>query len=239
MMARPMMTTHTTHTTRTRANDDSPGSRIPRAVALLVTLIASLALSVTCSDDEAITEPTGGYLAFRDALLSGDPHQLWSWISEDTKQIYNDAILDIQALAESVRMLSPADRALAYERTAVRLAGHVETGEALFVEIVRLENLVGDQRYLLGTDIDDLDVADDGDHATVTTEAGQEFDLVRETDGVWRVESLSEFALQQVRPIAESVTAVDIIAAESAYMRRSHEEIVRLLGGTVESDDQE
>ena len=228
-----MMTPQAMHN---HADNDTTRSRTTRVMMLLVSLIASLSLSVSCGHDETTTEPAGGYLAFRDALLSGDPHQLWHWLSQDTKQIYNDAILDIQALAESATMLSPADRAVAYERTAVRLAGHVETGEALFAEIIRLENLVGDQRYSLGTDIDDVRLVDDGDHATVTTDAGQEFELVREADGVWRVESLAEYALQQVRPIAESVTAVDIIAAESAYMRRSHEEIVRLLGGTVEDE---
>lgn len=198
-------------------------------------LLAAVA-AAACGSEPGPTEPEGAYLAFRQALLSGRPPELWSWISEDTKQIYRDALVDLDALSESVRLLSPADRAVAYERTAVRLADVVDSGEELFDELIRLENLVGDDRYAMGTEIEEIQVTESEERATVTTVAGQTFELVREEDGIWRVSSLQGFAREQLENIAESVTAVDILAAESAYMRRSHAEIVRLLGGAAEPE---
>jgi hypothetical protein len=223
-------------------SDDHAGGTVTRTrpttpiALLLVCLCLWLGpLTVGCGSEPTPQEPEGGYLAFRDALLSGSSANLWDWITEDTKQLYQDAIADLQALTESVQLLSPADRAVAYERTAVRLAERAQTGRQLFVEIVRIADLFGDERYRVGTDPDDVVLhAGDPRRATVTTRAGQSFELVREDDGVWRVSSLATMARSQLQAIAENLSAVDVLAAESAYMRRSHAEIVRLLGGRRE-----
>ena len=209
----------------------------PTVLVLVISVLVMSASLWGCGSEVGPTEPEGGYLAFRDALLSGHPEQLWEWIDADTRQVYEDGVGELRALAESIRLLSPADRALAYERTAVSLADQVNTGAELFNRVVRLENLVGDERYRLGTEMDEIETEED--QATVTTRAGQTFEMVREDDGIWRVSSLIEEAREQLHPIAEAVTAVDVIAAESAYMRRTHEEIVLLLGGEVTEDDQD
>jgi len=200
--------------------------RIP--IALAIALTATL---LGCTDKADPTEPKGGYLEFRDALFSGDPALLWVTLSTDSQQLYGDALEDLQAISETTRRLAPSDRVLVEERTALQLLAVADDAESLFIALARMENLAGDETYRIGSEIESLVVDSDGEHATVTTAAGQTVTLVKEEDGIWRVNSLAELIQRQLSPITQDVMTVEVMASDSVYMQRSPEEIQRLLGG--------
>ncbi|MBN1946473.1 MAG: hypothetical protein JW797_12430 [Bradymonadales bacterium] len=192
-----------------------------------------------CKQEAPLTEPEGGYLAFRDALLAGNSAALWPCLAQETQQVFRDAWTDLNILAVSINNLSPSDQVEARDRTALFLLEIASDPQGLFQAMVRLENLVGDEALRLGSAIDDITVDEDGRQATVTTKAQQQFELVEEEDGVWRVRSLTGLAFDRLRPLSDNLMAVEVMVAESGYMRRSHEEIVRLLGGTVEAPEEQ
>ena len=204
----------------------------PTPTALVCILLVAVA---SCSSEINPEQPEGGYLRFREALLSEDSDLLWECLSEGTKALFDDALNDLHAIEESLVSLSPADRTIVEERTTVRLLQVVDSSEALFMALVLLEDFSGDETYRIGSEVDELTIAADGTTATVLTSAGQEIELVREEDDIWRVSSLSEVVQNALDPIANDVMAVGVMVAESAYMRRGHDEILRLLGGGGET----
>lgn len=194
--------------------------------------IAWLAILLTgCTEEADPTEPRGGYLEFRDALFSGDPTLVWVTLASDSQQLYADALEDLQAIADTTRRLAPSDRVLVEERTALQLLAVADDAESLFVALARMENLAGDETYRIGSEIEAIVVDPDGEHASVTTAAGQTVTLIREEDGIWRVNSLADLIQRQLSPITQDVMTVEVMASDSVYMQRSPEEIQRLLGG--------
>ena len=186
--------------------------------------------SVACSSEIDPHEAEGGYLRFREALLGNDSRGLWECLSKDTKALFDDALNDPLNIQESLASLSPTDQTIVQERTTVQLLQVADDAETLFNVLVRLENLSGDETYRIGSAIQTLTVAADESTALVLTESNQEIELVKEEDGIWRVSSLGEVIQNALDPIASDVMAVGVMVADSAYMRRSHEEILRLLG---------
>jgi hypothetical protein len=190
-----------------------------------------------CGSDPPPTEPEGGYLAFRAALLSADSQALWETVTDDTHQIYRDTLADLEAIRESLELLSPSDRAIARERTGVILLARASTAEELFDVLLRLENLVGDEGVRLGSAIDDVTANPAEGTASVLTRAGQTFDLIRSDDGIWRVNTLASVAADRLRSISNNLMAVEVMVSESAYRRRSPQEVHRLLSaGTTEAE---
>lgn len=189
-----------------------------------------------CSSETSPNEPEGGYLVFRDALLTGNIPTLWESVSQTTRTLYDDAYNDLLVTAESIERLPPEDRVLARERTGISLLERADSGEELFAVLIRLELLIGDNAFSAGTEIDEITLDSSGDRATVVTDAEQAVELVLEEDGIWRVTTLEPFARNALRPFSDNLIAVEALASESAYLRRSHDEIFRLLGGVPESE---
>jgi len=189
-----------------------------------------------CSSEPSPNEPDGAYLIFREALLNGDIPALWESVSQSTKTHYDDAYDDLVATSECIERLSSGDRLEARERTGISLLDQASSGEELFAIFIRLDSLIGDDTLRAGTEIDELIVDDSGERATIVTETGQLVDLVLEDDGIWRVTTLEPYARKPIRPFADNVVAVEALATENAYLRRSHDEIIRLLGGVPESE---
>lgn len=202
-----------------------------RLVPYAAIALISLALGLTgCSTEIDPDKPEGGYLTFRDALFAGDLDTVWDCLSADSKALYEDALADLQAIRETAQQLSPGDRQMVAERTAVRLLETGETAKDLFKALARLDVLNEEDGYAVGSGVDTVTLDEDGERATIVTEAGQEILLVKEEDARWRVDSLQDVIDESLAPITDDVMAVEVLVTENAYMRRSPEEVQRLLG---------
>jgi hypothetical protein len=197
-------------------------------------LAALSLLPAACSSELDPKDPEGAYLMFREALLNGDEEALWEALSESTKQLFSDGYQDLLDLDVAIDQLAPEDRTIARERTAARLLSRVDGPKSLFLMIVRLENVAGEDRFRYGSAVDEVNVDEEAGEATVVTEAGTQIELVRQEDGIWRVRSLAPIIGDRLRVLSEDIDAVEATLADSAFRRRSHDEIMRLLGAAPE-----
>ncbi len=161
-------------------------SRGARALALLCALSMSLS---ACSSELDPTRPEDAYLIFRDALLAGDAEAVWARADSTTHAYFQERQEQLVAMDEQiVRYMPQADHRLARRQSGVVLAQTAPDGRALFLKVFTPKALPNDEAYKLGSDVDTVNVTEDGDFAKVITRSGQEYFMARQKpDGQWYV----------------------------------------------------
>lgn len=153
------------------------------ALASLVLVVAVLCAG--CSEDVPITEPEGAWDAFSIALFAGDADGVWDLLAADTHARFGAAWEDLQAMDEMLRYLQASERAEVRRAAGLHMLDSLEGPEDLFAWMFVGTSVPRGDRHLDGAAVAEIVV--DGDHCQVETRAGQQFELVREEDGVWRV----------------------------------------------------
>lgn len=200
-----------------------------RAFALILALFTTLPM-LGCSSSPPPTEPEGGYLAFKQALLSRDPESLWATLSDDTKTLVRDSLDSLKSTNQLIDRLQPSDRKQAREAIGASLLDKLETPYELFRFVFVQENIPVDSAYELGLQLRSVNQVDDG-RALVTTRSGQQIELIKDDDGYWRVrnpihEQFAEAFAVMEQNRANVETAINLFSAAAS----EEAEIARLLG---------
>jgi lipopolysaccharide export LptBFGC system permease protein LptF len=162
--------------------------RFARAAMALVaaTLVA---LAVGCGDELDPTEPEGAYYIFRNALLKGDAETVWKRTDDTTKAYFQQRYEQLEEMDETIeRYLPQTDHKIARKQSGTILLDEVDGGKGLFMKVFQPKNLPDEQAIKVGSDIDELKVAEDDSAAKVVTRAGQEYVLKADkTTEEWHV----------------------------------------------------
>jgi hypothetical protein len=157
---------------------------------------------VACEPSRDLSTPEGAYAAFSAALLTHDTQALWDSLAPETHALFERAHASLVETRQLIERLQPSDRALASERTGVRILDQAKTPQQLFEAVFYRENVpteIGFSEGLAPARV----VTVDPTHATVVSRANQEFELVAAPDGSWRVRSpLHE-------PLAQALSRVE------------------------------
>lgn len=157
-------------------------------VLFIIALMAS-SLVFGCNSEHDPTEPEGAYYTFRDAVLNDDAATAWERVDEGTREYYEERYAQLEEMDETIEQYLPqTDHRIAREQSGTELLEEVDDGEDLFKETFTASDLPDDEAIEVGTDIDELKLAEDEKSAKVITRAGQEYLLKRdEESGDWHV----------------------------------------------------
>lgn len=206
----------------------------PWFLALL--LCSALALTA-CSSSKKPTEPAGGYAAFQSAMMNRDTEGVWLTLSADTRELFADVLETLRATDDMVDKLQPSDRIEARQAIGAELLDTVTTPKELFYYIFSSENIPTEAGYRAGLRPKKITQEDD-DHATVLTAAGEEIEMVRDEDELWRVrsplhEQFAETFSGMEENRAQLETAINLFGAAT----NEDAEIARLLGTDKQDEE--
>ncbi len=203
----------------------SPQS-LPALLCVLMTLpVVGLC---GCADDLDPRQPQGAYLIFRQALFTQDAETAWSYLDAGTQAVFEDRAKALDDMSEDiVRFLPQVDQRLARKQTGAELlkAKQITDGKALFILLFTPAAVPVTPEIEVGTQISSVEVNDAEDEAIIVTESGQQYRLVVEEDGVWRVSSWRDLAVERTKWILDNQTALtqtvqDLIAEEKEEVDR-------------------
>lgn len=195
---------------------------------LLIALLGCVVVS--CNRSAGPEEPRGGYERFVDALTSRDNDAIWGALSHDTREVAEQAVATLRDTADRIEQLQASDRDDARAATGIALLDDVDGGRALFDVVFdpnRLPGMEDGSRYAAGLRADD-EVSIATGEALIISRSGQQFEVVLEDDGQWRVREpmLSELrrAVANIEhnhgDIERAVRLFGLAAEEAERMRR-------------------
>ena len=140
-------------------------------------------------------------MLFRQALFSSEEASadtVYSYLSKDTKQVFEERVSMMNEMSEQiVRFLPQVDQKLARKQTGAVLLKEqkLTTGKDLFKLLYSADLIKPSDELEVGSEISDIEyLNDENTEAILVTYAKDEYRLVLEEDGVWRVASWREFA---------------------------------------------
>lgn len=196
----------------------------------------SAVFTMGCGDELDPTEPEDAYLVFRDALFDGDGETVWERTDEQTHAYFEQKYGVLVEMDELIRRYLPqTDVKLARKQSGTVLLDKVSDGRELFLEVYSAENVPDDEAVRIGSNVDEVKVAEDGELAKVVTRAGQEYLLTRDAESeewfVMLVKSSeaveSSFGWLDSNEEALTQTVEDLIKEE----REEREEVIAELMG--------
>lgn len=204
--------------------------------ALLIIALMASSVAFGCNSEHDSSEPEGAYYTFRDAVLNDDAQAAWERVDQGTREYYAERYEQLEEMEETIEQYLPqTDHRIAREQSGAELLDEVDDGEELFEKTFAPSDLPEDEAIEVGTDIDELKLAEDESSAKVITRAGQEYLLTRdeETDE-WHImlsestEAVDEsFAWLDKNRKALRKTVEDLMAEE----REKREAIIAELMG--------
>ena len=206
-----------------------------RLTGLLIVLALLAPTFAGCQSAYKATDPEGGFAAFRAALLAREPEQIWFTLSSDTHELFDEVLRSLAANEDMIQQLQPSDREEARTAMGGELLDRMESSADLFAWIFAQENVPTETGFDVGLRVRSVEM-DGDDRALITTRAGQEIEMVREEDGLWRVRSpLHEQFASAFAVMEENRAALE--AAINLFGAAANEdaEIARLLGLTSDA----
>ena len=194
----------------------------------VIGLMWTVGAGTGCSKELDPTKPDDAYLLFRASLLAGDAEEVWSRCDDTTHRFFQERYETIQAMeADIVRYLPQADHRIARRQSGAILTRDLHDGRGLFLKVFSPKELPSSPAVLLGSELEQVQVAEDGLSALVKTRAGQTFYLSRQAQSgegaAWSVilsKSVPE-AAAAMKWVEENQSALrqtvdDLIAEERA-----------------------
>lgn len=206
---------------------------------VVVAGLLSLIGSSGCSGEADVTEPEGGYAAFRAAMLARNPDAVWATLSDDTRQLFREVLATLEATDSMVDQLQPTDRQQAREAIGAELLDEIDEPRKLFAYIFAHENIPVEANFAAGLQARQIEQTSET-RALVHTRGGQDVEMIRDEDGYWRVRSplhelfASAFSAMETNR-ANLETAINLFGAAT----NEEEEIARLLGEPEDSGDED
>lgn len=155
-----------------------------------VALFAALALTALsgCSDKQDPTDPEGAYNIFRDALFQGDADGVWQRLAATTHSYFGEQHARLVQMDGTIEKYLPqTDHMIAREQAGSILTDEVSDGKSLFTKVFTPKTLPQDEAYRLGSNVSEVEVAEDEKFARIKTLAGQEYVLSRGDRDEWFV----------------------------------------------------
>lgn len=180
--------------------------------ALWCAALGLLVYSSACSGELVPEEPQGAYLLWRQALLRGDTEGVYEYLDEDTRKLLDERAKLLEDMSEDIaRYLPQVDQRLARRQTGavLRKQKGVKDGRALFSLLFTPDKLEITPEIEVGLLVSDLELNEAGDTAAIKTDGGDQFILVREEDGIWRVTSWKPLCEQRTQWILDNRSALE------------------------------
>lgn len=185
---------------------------VERGLRWFVVLVAVASLGSSCSEELIPEEPEGAYLLWRKALLSGDTEGVYAYLDGSTHTLLDKRVQVLERMNEDIaRYLPQVDQKLARNQTGVVLLEkhEIENGGGLFGVIFQPTKLEVTPEIEVGTLISSVEYNEAGDEAAIISDAGQEFRLKKESDGVWRITSWKGLCEDRTQWILDNQTALE------------------------------
>ena len=179
--------------------NESPG-RFKVAALRTLLMVCLVSALVGCQGELLPQEADGAYLLFRQGLLAGDTDAVYGFLSEDTKQVFDDRVKTLQDMSEQiVRFLPQVDQKLARSQTGVELLKKhdIKDGADLFKILYQDKAIEVSDGLEVGSGIrfpGGVEFNEEETEAVIVTWANDQFHLVLEEDGIWRVASWKDDA---------------------------------------------
>ncbi len=210
-----------------------------------LSLVAALIFCVACSSELDPSNPEDAYDMFRHALFDGDGEAAWERTDDHTRQYFEhryEVLQEMNALIE--RYLPHTDHQIARSQSGAELLAELESGRELFVYLHDPADFPDDPAVRFGSEVRQIQMAEDGTTAVVLTRGEQEFVLeLHEEEEIWYVNlaDSGDFLDQTFQWLAQNEDALeqtveDLIDEE----RQMREEIIaELMDIEVEEDEEE
>jgi hypothetical protein len=166
-----------------------PAGRIARATTLMLLAAVMTIMAAGCSDELDSSEPEGAYYIFRNALIAGDAETVWERTDGDTRAYFQKRYEHLVDMDETIeRYLPQTDHKIARKQSGAVLLDEVKDGKGLFLKVFKPVKLDATEAIRIGSDLEELKVAEDDSAAKVVTRAGQEYVLTHdEHNEEWHV----------------------------------------------------
>lgn len=151
--------------------------------------LAVLVVAAGCGSDADPRQPAGGYQLYRQAVLKGDVETMWKRSSPSTREYFQERYDQLVKMDREIRNYLPqTDHALARKQTGTELLDEVEGPRELFEKIVQPENMPLNRARRNGSEIAKIRMGKKGEVASVETEGGRKYRVVKGDDGEWYVD---------------------------------------------------
>lgn len=153
----------------------------------LVVLVA-VSFAPGCSGEADPGDPDGAYELFRDALFEGDTQDIWERTDDETRDYFQDRYERLEQMNDLIeRYLPQTDHQIARTQSGAELLEEIDSGEELFVRMFEPPQFENERAVRVGSEIDELQMAEDGESAVAVTRGQQQFMLVQQDDELWYV----------------------------------------------------
>lgn len=154
---------------------------------MICIIMSALTVMTGCSGEPDPSNPDDAYEMFRDALFDGDGQQMWIRADDQTHDYFEDRYRRLVQMDELIdRYLPQTDHQLARTQSGAELLDEVESGQELFVQLIEPGDFADSDAVRLGSELSELQMAEDGESAVAVTRGGQEFALALQEDQ-WHV----------------------------------------------------
>ena len=203
---------------------------------LTILLVSCALFALGCGDKLDPTEPEGAYNVFRDALFRGDSQMIWDRMAPSSHQYFDDEVERLRKMDEKIgRYLPATDHKLARKQAGSILTDEITDGRGLFNKIFQPAKLPQDEKFHVGSDVEEVQISEDEKTAKVITRGKQNILLVHnEKNDEWYimfVESIDELGTSmkwlESNESALTQTVEDLIDEE----RRERESVISELMG--------
>jgi hypothetical protein len=152
-------------------------------------LAGVMMLAFGCSDELDSSEPEGAYYIFRNALIEGDAETVWERTDSESRAYFQQRYEHLVEMDETIqRYLPQTDHKIARKQSGAVLLDEVKDGKQLFFKVFQPDKLAASEAIRIGSDLDELQVAEDDSAAKVVTRAGQEYVLTHDAQSEeWHV----------------------------------------------------
>lgn len=186
----------------------SPTRFVARTVAVGLCSLGAALVAAGCSSEKPPTEPEGGLQAFARGVFAQSGRSVWTTLSARNQQLFADALDEMREMNEMVGYMQLSEQEEIRVRAGLDQLPNLQDPIDLFLLLWQPTRIDANERFLVGMTPDDVEEVD-ATTVSITTEADQTFTLVREGDGIWRVDQplygLLEPRVAQIRQNRENL----------------------------------
>lgn len=147
----------------------------------IIPLIVALAFVIGCGSKTDPADPEGAYNEFRDGLFAADKDKVWNRMSSGSHQYFEDQLARLRLMDEKIaRYLPPTDHKLARSQAGSILTDEVKDGKGLFGKIFDPSGLPKDEKYKVGSNVEEIRLSEDEKSAEVITRGKQTYRLIHD-----------------------------------------------------------
>ncbi|TVQ99710.1 MAG: hypothetical protein EA398_12050 [Deltaproteobacteria bacterium] len=202
--------------------------RLLLSASLLVSLLGCALAG--CDREPDATTPDGAFEIFQQALLDKDGDGIWEALSDDTRDLFAEALESLRLMRDLARRLGPHDRETALANSGVVLLNRIDSPYELFRHLFH-QDLVPDERgFVVGLRVTGVETVNE-DLAIVSTRGGQDFEMLRYDDGMWRVRSpVHEAFAERIQRINANRGSVETAVSRFGRVGAAQSDVERLFG---------